>query len=135
MVGFSFFFTKFVSLRRNSEAPRPRAGPFDKAIRQVHGGESNRTAHGPEQVEGLPGKVYHFILCPFLPAGRQGPRLSRFGGTGHIPVNRRLAVTVHIKRPILSTLEFRLALFTPGIDGFVTIFGGMSDSLDRSCQL
>jgi len=24
-------------------------------------------------------------LCPFLPAGRQGPCLSRFGGTGHVP--------------------------------------------------
>ena len=26
--------------------------PFDSAIRQAHGGESNRTAHGPEYVEG-----------------------------------------------------------------------------------
>ena len=50
-------------------------------------------------------------------------------------INRRLAVTVHPKRPILSTLEFRLAFFTPGIDGFVTIFGGMNDSLDRPCHL
>jgi hypothetical protein len=57
----------------NVKLPAHRAGPFDKA-------------HGPEQVEGLPGKAYHFTLCPFLPAGRQGPRLSRFGGTGHVPV-------------------------------------------------
>ena len=67
MVGFSFFFTKFVSLRRNSEAPRPRAGPFDKAIRQVHGGESNRTAHGPEQVERASRQGISFYIVP-LPA-------------------------------------------------------------------
>jgi hypothetical protein len=35
---------------------------------------------------GLPEEEVSFILCPFLPAGRQGPRLSRFGGTGHISV-------------------------------------------------
>ena len=28
-------------------------------------------------------------LCPFLPAGRKGPRLSRFGGTGHVPAKSR----------------------------------------------
>ncbi len=45
---------------------------------------------------GLPGHVVasgkrakeiSFQLCPFLPAGRQEPRLSRFGGKGHLPVN------------------------------------------------
>ena len=41
-----------------------RAGPFDRA-------------HGSEHAEELPGKAYHFILCPFLPAGRQGPRGAR----------------------------------------------------------
>ncbi len=33
----------------------------------------------------LPGKELYFKLSPFLPAGRQGPRLFRFGGTGHLP--------------------------------------------------
>jgi hypothetical protein len=36
---------------------------------------------------GFPERQFHFILCPFLPTGRQGPCLSRFGGTGHVPVN------------------------------------------------
>ena len=47
--------------------PALRAEPFDNAIRQVHGGESNRTAHGPEDVEGLLGKVASFVLCPLTP--------------------------------------------------------------------
>ena len=64
----------------DSEAPRAKAGPFDKAIRQVHGGESNRTAHGPEQVEGLPGKVYYIVP---LPACRQA---GKAGIAGHVPV-------------------------------------------------
>ena len=38
--------------------------PFDSAIRQAHGGESNRTAHGPEQVEGLPGKAVLSYCAP-----------------------------------------------------------------------
>jgi hypothetical protein len=46
-----------------------------------------------------------------------------------------LAVIVHSRRPILSTLEFRLPLFTPGIDGFVAIFGGVGNGLDRSRKL
>ena len=36
---------------------------------------------------GFPERNDHFILCPFLPAGRQGPRLSRQSGTGHLPVS------------------------------------------------
>jgi hypothetical protein len=40
----------------------------------------------PAHRAGLPGNEISFLLCPFLPAGRQGPRLSRFGGTGHLPV-------------------------------------------------
>ena len=35
---------------------------------------------------GFPARYFHFILCPSLPAGRHGPRLSRFGRTGHSPV-------------------------------------------------
>ncbi len=31
----------------------------------------------PAHRAGLPEKEVSFILCPFLPAGRQGPRLSR----------------------------------------------------------
>jgi hypothetical protein len=40
----------------------------------------------PAHRAGLPGMVYQLYLCPFLPAGRQGTRLSRFGETGHVPV-------------------------------------------------
>jgi hypothetical protein len=40
----------------------------------------------PAHRAGLPEEEVSFILCPFLPAGRQGPRLSRFGGTGHVSV-------------------------------------------------
>jgi hypothetical protein len=51
----------------------------------------------PADRAGLPEEQVSFILlCPFLPAlytmlgsgpaGRQGSRLSRFGGTGHVPV-------------------------------------------------
>ena len=36
--------------------------------------------------QGFPGEEIPFVLCPFLDADRQGPRLSRFGGTGHVPV-------------------------------------------------
>ncbi len=47
---------------------------------------------------GLPGhavanrmraKEVSFILCLFLPAGRQEPRLSHLSGTGHVPAMRR----------------------------------------------
>ena len=50
----------------------------------------------PAHRAGLPGhpvasrmraKEVSFILCPFLPAGRQGPHLSRLSGTGHVPAN------------------------------------------------
>ena len=60
-----------------NEAPRPclpagrhRTEPFDKAIRQVDGGESNRTAHSPDHVEGLPGRVHllQVSLYPTYPA-------------------------------------------------------------------
>jgi len=35
-------------------------------------------------------KEISFIVCPFLPAGRQEPGLSRFGGMRHVPVNKSL---------------------------------------------
>ena len=43
---------------------------------------------GHAVASGLRAKENSFILCSFLPAGRQGPRLSRFGGTGHVPVTK-----------------------------------------------
>jgi len=55
--------------------PACGAGPFDRT-------------HGSELVEELPGEEVSFILCPLLPAGRYGPRLCRFGGTGHVPARR-----------------------------------------------
>ena len=36
---------------------------------------------------GLPGEEVSFILCPFLPAGRQEPRTNKAGFAGHVPVN------------------------------------------------
>jgi len=39
---------------------------------------------------GFPVRYFPFVLCPFLPAGRQGPafkgRLSRAELTRHVPV-------------------------------------------------
>jgi len=36
---------------------------------------------------GLPGEEVSFILCPFLPAGRQGLHLPCSGEAGHVPVD------------------------------------------------
>jgi len=56
---------------------------------------------------GFPAMYYHFILCPFLPAGRQGPRLSRQSGTGHVPVTNFVLDAFNHKREIsLSSKDF-----------------------------
>ena len=55
---------------KGNEAPRPKGR-----------GRSTK-AHGSERVEELLGKVASFILCPFLPAGRQGPRSEERGLRG-----------------------------------------------------
>jgi len=53
----------------------------------------------PAHRAGLPGKVISFYIVPLPAYRRQGPRLSRFGGTGHVPV----------KSPPLSSLPSKLS--------------------------
>jgi hypothetical protein len=60
-------------------------------------------AHGPEQVEGLLGKVASSILCPFLPAGRQGPRSEERGLRGTSRSNKSKLNFYYIKSYV-STL-------------------------------
>jgi hypothetical protein len=47
------------------------------------------------------GRYFRFILCPFLPAGRQGPafkgRPPRAGLTGHLPVKGDALVKVPLE--------------------------------------
>ncbi len=75
--------------------------PVDKTLEVVPAGLMNAIVKLPghsgarQACRGFPGarsgereaskKEVMFSLCPFLPAGRQGPRPSRVGGTGHLP--------------------------------------------------
>ena len=54
-----------------------------------------RTGRG---TAGLPGNVISFILCPFLPAGRQIPRLQGRDGarSGHLKVQSGIIIVIAI---------------------------------------
>jgi signal transduction histidine kinase/putative methionine-R-sulfoxide reductase with GAF domain len=75
----------------NLKLPAHRAEPFDKA-------------HGPEQVEGLPGKVHDYIVPPVVGSNRLDPAYKA-GPEGHVPVNaKEVNALLEISKAIASGL-------------------------------
>ena len=76
---------RHLATTQNSKSEYRAKRPDGTHSKQISKDEKSSNVKLPAHRAGLPEEEVLFILCPFLPAGRQGPRLSRFGGTGHVP--------------------------------------------------